>query len=186
VILGKTNLTELAGFRGGADGLSGRAGRRATRIIWALVGVVPARARLPQSLPASPLAVGSETNGSIVVPAAFNGVVGFKPSVGLLSRSGIIPASHRQDTPGPMARSVFDTALLLNAMSGVDPQDAASMDAPQGIDYTALLKPGALQDKRIGYPATFCANGETLSVDNSAISPDAGGCFARKAQCWCR
>jgi amidase len=115
----------------------------------------------------APLAVGTETNGSIIVPAAFNGVVGFKPGVGVLSRSGIIPASHRQDTPGPMARSVFDAALMLNAMSGRDPLDPAGVDAPQGIDYTALLKPDALQGRRIGYPVTFSANGERLPVDNS-------------------
>lgn len=170
VILGKTNLTELAGFRGNADGLSQRGGQtRNPHHSDAPVGGSSSGSAAAVAAGLAPLAVGSETNGSIVVPAAFNGVVGFKPSVGLLSRSGIIPASHRQDTPGPMARSVFDTALLLNAMSGVDPQDSASMEAPQGIDYTALLKPGALRDKRIGYPATFCANGETLSVDNSAI-----------------
>ena len=170
VILGKTNLTELAGFRGNADGLSQRGGQtRNPHHSDAPVGGSSSGSAAAVAAGLAPLAVGSETNGSIVVPAAFNGVVGFKPSVGLLSRSGIIPASHRQDTPGPMARSVFDTALLLNAISGVDPQDSASMEAPQGIDYTALLKPGALRDKRIGYPATFCANGETLSVDNSAI-----------------
>ncbi|MDY7068218.1 Glutamyl-tRNA(Gln) amidotransferase subunit A [Pseudomonas extremaustralis] len=170
VILGKTNLTELAGFRGNADGLSQRGGQtRNPHHSDAPVGGSSSGSAAAVAAGLAPLAVGSETNGSIVVPAAFNGVVGFKPSVGLLSRSGIIPASHRQDTPGPMARSVFDTALLLNTISGVDPQDSASMEAPQGIDYTALLKPGALRDKRIGYPATFCANGETLSVDNSAI-----------------
>ena len=93
--------------------------------------------------------------------------MGLKPTVGLLNRNGIIPASQHQDAPGPMARSVFDVALMLNAMSGSDPQDPASVGAPQGVDYTRLLVPGALKDKRIGYPATFSANGETLSVDNS-------------------
>lgn len=169
VILGKTNLTELAGFRGGVDGLSQRGGQtRNPHQSDAPVGGSSSGSAAAVAAGLAPLAVGSETNGSIVVPAAFNGVVGFKPSVGLLSRSGIIPASHRQDTPGPMARSVFDTALLLNALSGTDPQDSASVEAPQGVDYTALLKPGALQGKRIGYPATFSANGESLSVDNSA------------------
>lgn len=168
VILGKTNLTELAGFRGGPDGSSGRGGQtRNPHQAGAEVGGSSSGSAAAVAAGFAPLAVGTETNGSIIVPAAFNGVVGFKPGVGLLSRSGIIPASHRQDTPGPMTRSVFDAALMLNAMSGRDPHDAASVDAPQGIDYTALLKPGALQDKRIGYPVTFSANGESLPVDNS-------------------
>lgn len=168
VILGKTNLTELAGFRGGPDGFSHRGGQTLNpHQADASVGGSSSGSAVAVAAGLAPLAVGTETNGSIVVPAAFNGVVGFKPGVGLLSRSGIIPASHRQDTPGPMTRSVFDAALLLNAMSGRDPQDSANVDAPRGIDYTALLKPGALKDKRIGYPATFSANGENLPVDNS-------------------
>lgn len=168
VILGKTNLTELAGFRGGPDGWSSRGGQ--TRNPYhadAPVGGSSSGSAAAVAAGLAPLAVGTETSGSIIVPAALNGVVGFKPSVGVLSRSGIIPASHRQDTPGPMARSVFDAALMLNAMSGSDPDDSANIDAPKGIDYTALLKPGALHGKRIGYPATFCAKGESLSVDNS-------------------
>jgi amidase len=168
VILGKTNLTELAGFRGGPDGLSARGGQtRNPHQAGAEVGGSSSGSAAAVAAGFAPLAVGTETNGSIIVPAAFNGVVGFKPGVGLLSRSGIIPASHRQDTPGPMTRSVFDAALMLNAMSGRDPLDPAGVDAPQGIDYTALLKPGALQDRRIGYPVTFSANGERLPVDNS-------------------
>lgn len=168
VILGKTNLTELAGFRGGSDGLSSRGGQTLNpHQSEAQVGGSSSGSAVAVAAGLAPLAVGTETNGSIVVPAAFNGVVGFKPTVGALSRSGIIPASHRQDTPGPMARSVFDTALMLNAMSGTDPDDAASVDAAQGIDYTALLRPGALQGKRIGFPMTFSANGESLPVDNS-------------------
>lgn len=168
VILGKTNLTELAGFRGGADGFSSRRGQTLNpHHADAQVGGSSSGSAAAVAAGLAPLAVGTETNGSIIVPAAFNGVVGFKPSVGLLSRSGIIPASHRQDTAGPMARSVFDTALMLNAMSGTDPHDAANANAPEGIDYTALLKPGVLKDKRIGYPATFSINGEILPMDNS-------------------
>ncbi|WP_285428677.1 amidase family protein [Pseudomonas sp. lyk4-R2A-8] len=168
VILGKTNLTELAGFRGGPDGMSRRGGQtRNPHDADAPVGGSSSGSAVAVAAGLAPLAVGTETNGSIVVPAAFNGVVGLKPSVGVLSRSGIIPASHRQDTPGPMARTVFDSALLLNALSGSDPHDAATTQAPTGIDYTALLTPGALQGKRIGYPATFSADGESLPVDNS-------------------
>lgn len=169
VILGKTNMTELAGFRGGPDGWSSRGGQtRNPHQPGADVGGSSSGSAAAVAAGLAPLAVGSETNGSIIVPAARNGVVGLKPTVGLLDRNGIIPASHHQDTPGPMARSVFDVALMLNAMSGSDPRDPASVGAPQGIDYTRLLVPGALKDKRIGYPATFSANGETLSVENSA------------------
>lgn len=168
VILGKTNMTELAGFRGGPDGWSSRGGQtRNPHHPDADVGGSSSGSAAAVAAGLAPLAVGAETNGSIIVPAAFNGVVGLKPSVGLLDRNGIIPASQRQDTPGPMARSVFDVALMLNAMSGSDPQDLASIGAPQGIDYTELLVSGALKGKRIGYPATFSAHGETLPVVNS-------------------
>lgn len=168
VILGKTNMTELAGFRGGPDGRSSRGGQ--TRNPYhpdADVGGSSSGSAAAVAAGLAPLAVGAETNGSIIVPAAFNGVVGLKPSVGLLNRNGIIPASQRQDTPGPMARSVHDVALMLNAMSGSDPHDPESLGAPQGIDYTSLLVPGALKGKRIGYPTMFTVNGESLSVEDS-------------------
>ncbi|MFL1418337.1 amidase family protein [Pseudomonas fildesensis] len=168
VILGKTNLSELAGFRGGPDGWSSRGGQtRNPHNPDADVGGSSAGSAAAVAAGLAPLAVGTETNGSIIVPAALNGVVGLKLSVGLVDRNGIIPASQRQDTPGPMARSVFDAALMLNGMSGSDPQDPQSTGAPQGIDYTKLLVPGALKDKRIGYPATFSANGESQPVINS-------------------
>ncbi|NVZ70165.1 amidase family protein [Pseudomonas costantinii] len=169
VILGKTNMTELAGFRGGPDGWSSRGGQtRNPHHPDADVGGSSSGSAAAVAAGLAPLAAGAETNGSIIVPAALSGVVGLKPSVGLLDRNGIIPASQRQDTPGPMARSVYDVALMLNAMSGIDPHDPESMGAPQGIDYTRLLVPGALKGKRIGYPETFTKDGESLSVDNSA------------------
>jgi len=168
VILGKTNMTEMAGFRGGPDGWSSRGGQTLNpHRAGADVGGSSSGSAAAVAAGLAPLAVGAETNGSIIVPAALNGVVGLKPSVGLLDRNGIIPASRRQDTPGPMARSVYDVALMLNAMSGSDPGDPESLGAPQGIDYTTLLVPGALKGKRIGYPATFTFNGESLPVDNS-------------------
>lgn len=168
VILGKTNMSELAGFRGGPGGWSSRGGQTLNpHRAGADVGGSSSGSAAAIAAGLAPLAVGAETNGSIIVPAALNGVVGLKPSVGLLDRNGIIPASRRQDTPGPMARSVYDVALMLNAMSGSDPGDPESLGAPQGIDYTKLLVPGALKGKRIGYPATFTFNGESLPVDNS-------------------
>jgi amidase len=164
VILGKTNMTELAGFRGGPDGWSSRGGQTLNpHHPDADVGGSSSGSAAAVAAGLAPLAVGAETNGSIIVPAAFNGVVGLKPSVGLLDRGGIIPASQRQDTPGPMARSVHDVALMLNAMSS-DPEGPA---ASSGIDYTRLLVPGALKGKRIGYPATFTKDGESLPVENS-------------------
>ncbi|MGY2401741.1 amidase family protein [Pseudomonas sp. SDO5271_S396] len=168
VIIGKTNLTELGGFRGGPDGWSSRGGqtRNPLNPSWDVGGSSSGSASAVAA-GLAPLAVGAETSGSIVVPAAFNGVVGLKPSVGLLDRNGIIPASHHQDTPGPMARSVFDVALMLNAMSGRDPKDPASVGAPEGIDYTKALVPGALMGKRIGYPANFIVEGLLGSVVNS-------------------
>lgn len=161
-------MTEMAGFRDGPDGWSSRGGQTLNpHRAGADVGGSSSGSAAAVAAGLAPLAVGAETNGSIIVPAALNGVVGLKPSVGLLDRNGIIPASRRQDTPGPMARSVYDVALMLNAMSGSDPGDPESLGAPQGIDYTTLLVPGALKGKRIGYPATFTFNGESLPVDNS-------------------
>ncbi|NWE23181.1 amidase family protein [Pseudomonas sp. P7548] len=169
VIIGKTNLTELAGFRGGADGWSSRGGQTLNpHHRDADVGGSSSGSAAAVAAGLAPIALGTETNGSIIVPAALNGVVGLKPSVGLLDRNGIIPASHHQDVPGPMARSVFDVALMLNAMSGRDPKDPASVGAPEGIDYTKALVPGALIGKRIGYPANFIVEGKRVPVANSA------------------
>ena len=98
------------------------------------------------------IGVGTETDGSIVCPSGVNGLVGIKPTVGLVSRSGIIPISHTQDTSGPMARTVADAAVLLAAMSGVDPRDAATKGAAgyAGRDYTRSLNADALKGARIG------------------------------------
>ncbi len=95
--------------------------------------------------------VGSETSGSITGPANVNGVVGLKPTIALVSRRGIVPISHNQDTAGPMARSVMDAAMLLNAMAGSDPGDPASAEADaHKADYVAALKPDALKGVRVG------------------------------------
>src|SRR5262249_53831969 len=98
------------------------------------------------------IGVGSETDGSIVCPSGTNGLVGIKPTIGLLSRSGIIPISHSHDTAGPMARTVADAALLLGAMTGVDAADAAMTGhgARAGVDYMKSLDPNALKGARIG------------------------------------
>ncbi|MDO9488378.1 MAG: amidase [Sphingomonadaceae bacterium] len=154
VILGKTNLSEWANFRDG-DSTSG----------WSAVGGL---VRNPYALDRNSCgsssgsgaavaahlaaaAVGTETDGSIACPATINGVVGFKPTVGLVSRTHVVPISASQDTAGPMARSVRDAALLLTAMAGSDPADAATREADaRKRDYAAALSPDALRGTRIG------------------------------------
>ena len=99
----------------------------------------------------APVAVGSETSGSILSPSSQNSVVGLKPTVGLLSRGGIIPISSTLDTPGPITRSVVDNAILLSAMAGKDPEDEASKNVPQiSPDYYKDLKSSSLKGKRFG------------------------------------
>ena len=111
-------------------------------------------------------AVGTETDGSVVCPAGANGVVGIKPTVGLISRSGIIPIAHSQDTAGPMARSVRDAAILLTAMTGRDPDDPASVAAPTTVpDYTANLAADGLQDRRIGVIRAYYGAGSHPEVE---------------------
>lgn len=155
VLLGKTNLSEWANFRSthSSSGWSSRGGQ--TRNPYALDrspcgSSSGSGAAVAANLCAA--AVGTETDGSIVCPAHANGIVGIKPTVGLVSRRGIIPISHSQDTAGPMARSVTDAALLLAAMSGTDPRDPATVDADaRGVfDYDPHLKPGGLKGARIG------------------------------------
>ena len=97
------------------------------------------------------MAIGTETDGSVTCPAAINGIVGLKPTVGLVSRTHIVPISHSQDTAGPMAESVRDAAMLLTAIAGTDPADAATADADRHkTDYAALLDPNSLKGKRLG------------------------------------
>jgi amidase len=98
----------------------------------------------------SAVAVGTETDGSIVCPSSVNGIVGIKPTVGLVSRSGVVPVSHSQDTPGPMARTVADAVALLTALAGADPRDAATAWARVEPDYAAFLDRDGLRDARIG------------------------------------
>ena len=155
VVLGKTNLSEWANFRSSqsTSGWSGRGGQ--TRHPYVLDrnpcgSSSGSGAAAAANLAA--LAVGTETDGSIVCPASICGLVGLKPTVGLVSRSGIIPISASQDTAGPMTRTVRDTALLLNALAGVDPRDKATTLAARHIqdDYAAGLEAGGLAGKRIG------------------------------------
>lgn len=155
VILGKTNLSEWANIRSArsASGWSARGGQ--TRNPYALdrnpcgsssgSGVAVAAGL-------APLAIGTETDGSITCPASVNGVVGLKPTLGLVSRSGIVPIAASQDTAGPMARTVEDAALLLSVIAAPDPADPAATATAksQPRDYRAALRSDALRGVRLG------------------------------------
>jgi amidase len=155
VILGKTNLSEWANFRSthSTSGWSGRGGQ--TRNPYALDRNPCGSSSGTGAAIAANLAavgVGTETDGSIVCPSGANGLVGIKPTVGLISRTGVIPISHTQDSAGPMARTVADAALLLGAMTGVDPADTATKASASHAraDYTKALDAEALKGARIG------------------------------------
>jgi amidase len=160
VILGKTNLSEWANYRSSrsSSGWSGRGGQ--TRHPYALErnpsgsssgSAVAAAAGLCAA------AVGTETDGSIVSPANACGIVGLKPTLGLISRTGVIPIAHSQDTAGPMARTVADAAALLSALTGVDPRDKATADSKgHGLtDYSRFLDKDGLRGARLGVARQF-------------------------------
>jgi amidase len=169
VILGKANLSEWANFRSTMSS-SG----------WSSVGGQTRNAYDPRRNPCgsssgsavavaaslASVAVGTETDGSIVCPSSVNGIVGIKPSLGVVSRRGIIPLAHSQDTAGPMARSVRDAAVLLNAMAAKDGSDPASALFPGDIpDFTAGLTRDALQGARIGVIRNYGGAGNDARVD---------------------
>ena len=156
VVLGKTNLSEWANIRSprSTSGWSARGGL--TRNPYALDrnpsgSSSGSAAAIAANFAA--VAVGTETDGSIVSPASVNGLVGLKPTVGLVSRDGIVPISHTQDTAGPMARTVADAAALLTVLAGPDARDPATAHAPataRGLDYTRLLDTKRLAGARLG------------------------------------
>ena len=160
IILGKTNLSEWANFRSSrsTSGWSGRGGQ--TRNPYAL-DRNPSGSSSGSGVAAAAslcaVTIGTETNGSIVGPSTMNGIVGIKPTVGLIGRSGIIPISHNQDTAGPMARTVSDAAILLGCLTGIDPLDdiTRQSEGRSHKDYTAFLDPGDLKGKRIGVARNY-------------------------------
>lgn len=155
LILGKTNLSEWANFRSSqsVSGWSARGGqtRNPYRLSHSPCGSSSGSA-VAVSANLAVAAIGTETDGSIVCPAAVNGVVGLKPTVGLVSREGILPISFSQDTAGPMARSVADAAALLTAMAGRDEADPATATMPGRAvyDYTSRLNADGLRGARVG------------------------------------
>ncbi len=173
VILGKTNLSEWANFRSthSVSGWSGRGGQ----------------CKNPYATDRNPcgsssgtgaaisanfatVGVGTETDGSIVCPSGANSLVGLKPTLGLVSRAGIIPIAHSQDTAGPMCRSVTDAAILLGALAGADGNDAATATAPAPIpDFTKSLDPNGLKGARIGVARGAFGNPEGDRLNNAAI-----------------
>jgi len=162
LILGKANLTEWADFRSShaSSGWTARGGQ--TRNPYAL-DRNPCGSSSGSAVAVAaglvPVAVGTETDGSIICPASMTGIVGIKPTMGLVSRSGIIPITHNQDTAGPLARNVTDAAMLLSVMAGSDPSDPATADADKhATDYTKFLDPNGLRGKRIGVVRQLAGN----------------------------
>ncbi|HJR06926.1 MAG TPA: amidase [Pyrinomonadaceae bacterium] len=160
VILGKTNLSEWANFRSthSTSGWSGRGGQ--TRNPYA-IDRNPCGSSSGSGVAVAAnfaaAAIGTETDGSIVCPSSACSLVGIKPTLGLVSRSGIIPIAHSQDTAGPMARTVADACLLLNAITGIDPRDKATQTSAgkSHADYTRFLDPNGLRGARIGVARKF-------------------------------
>ncbi len=168
VILGKANLSEWANFRS-----------RPSSSGWSSVG---GQTRNPYDTARSPcgsssgsgvavaanltvVAIGTETNGSIVCPSGINGIVGIKPTLGLVSRSGIIPIAHSFDTAGPMARSVRDAAILLTAITGIDADDEATAAAEIHQDYSANLTADGVNGKRIGVLRSYTGADRYAAVE---------------------
>ena len=160
VILGKTNLSEWANFRGSlsTSGWSAQGGQtRNPYILDRNPSGSSSGSAVAVAANLCAVAVGTETDGSILSPSSFNVIVGIKPTLGLLSRSGIIPIAHSQDTAGPMARCVADAATLLAALAGTDPRDdaTAECDVRAKPDYRPFLVPDGLRRARIGVARTF-------------------------------
>jgi amidase len=173
VILGKTNLSEWANFRStkSTSGWSGRGGQ--TRNPYALDRNPCGSSSGSGAAVAANLclaAIGTETDGSVVCPSSANSLVGIKPTLGLISRSGIIPIAHSQDTAGPMARSVRDAAILLGALAGVDTRDDSTRESRGKArgDYTQFLSPDGLRGARIGVARKFFGFSEKVDKLMSA------------------
>lgn len=182
IILGKTNLSEWANFRSSAStsGWSSLGGQ--TRHPYALdrnPSGSSSGAAVAVAADLCPLSVGTETDGSIVSPAGTNGVVGLKPTLGLISRAGIIPIAHSQDTAGPLARTVKDAAWLLGALVGGDPRDPITQTGATqaGVDYTRYCRPDGLQGARLGLARAYMGrNGRVDAlVQEAVLALQAGG-----------
>ena len=181
IILGKTNLSEWANFRSAhaSSGWSGRGGQ--TRNPYVLDrNPCGSSSGTGAAISAdfATIGIGTETDGSIVCPASANGLVGIKPTVGLVSRAGIVPIAHSQDTAGPMTRSVTDAVILLNAIAGADSLDpVSSAGTAHSVDYTRYLVANGLKGARIGVVrklAGFNPDVDALLAQNIAALKAAG------------
>ena len=175
VILGKANLSEWANFRSthSISGWSGRGGQcRNPYALDRTSSGSSSGSAVAVSANLCAIAVGTETDGSIVSPASVNGIVGLKPTVGLVSRRGIAPISHSQDTAGPLTRSVRDAAVMLGIMAGLDAADAASAAVGERFetDYVRYVDPHGLQGARLGIARKFFA-------DNAPVNRFLDGCI---------
>ncbi|MEE2612947.1 MAG: amidase [Acidobacteriota bacterium] len=160
VLLGKANLSEWANFRStrSSSGWSGRGGQcRNPYVLDRNPCGSSSGSGVGVSANLAAVAIGTETDGSVVCPSSANGIVGIKPTVGLVSRAGVIPISHTQDTAGPMARTVRDAAIVLGAVAGVDPRDPATAQSETRglVDYTPFLDADGLRGMRIGVARRF-------------------------------
>jgi amidase len=181
VILGKTNLSEWANFRS-TKSISGWSGRGWQTNNPYFLDQNPCGSSSGSGVSVSAnlaaAAIGTETNGSIICPSVTNGIVGIKPTLGLVSRSGIIPIAHTQDTAGPMARSVADAAVILTAMAGTDARDIATAEADdkREKDYTKFLDSGSLKGARLGLAMQFITRADTRAFFQPFINKlrDAG------------
>jgi amidase len=175
IIIGKTNLSEWANFRStrSSSGWSSRGGQTKNPcVLYRNPCGSSSGSGAAVAANFCAVAVGTETDGSVIAPASFCGVVGMKPTVGLLSRSGIIPISKTQDTAGPMTRTVKDTAILLAAMVGIDPNDAVTLESKgkSNTDYTSFLDKNALKNKRIGFEKSFLeGNSSVVAIYKAAM-----------------
>ena len=169
VLLGKTNLSEWANFRStrSSSGWSSRGGQTKNPY---LLDRSPCGSSSGSGVAVAAnlcaIAIGTETNGSIACPSSINGVVGIKPTVGLLSRTGIIPISITQDTAGPIARTVKDAAILLGALTGIDSEDKITQKSSGKSykDYTQFLDANGLKGKRIGIEKSFLKGHEGVDI----------------------
>jgi amidase len=176
ILLGKTNLSEWANFRSthSSSGWSGRGGQAKNPYVLDR-NPCGSSSGTGSAVSANMVAIGigTETDGSIVCPSSVNGIVGIKPTLGLVSRAGIIPIAHSQDTAGPMARTVRDAAILLGVLAGVDRRDPAtsSIGTRGQTDYTKFLDPNGLRGARIGVARTkfFGYSDVTDKLINDAI-----------------
>jgi amidase len=183
VILGKTNLSEWANFRSehSSSGWSSLGGQTRNPYDTARTPCGSSSgSAVAVAADLTVIAIGTETDGSIICPSGINGIVGIKPTLGLVSRDGIVPIAHSQDTAGPMARSVRDAATLLNALAAIDARDPAARDRKVEVpDYTAHLSADALNGKRIGVLRTHSGAGGDdrigRIIEDTIVTLRAGG-----------